>query len=201
MPRRFDDAEAWAERFDDPARDGWQEPDRVIASLALDRTMRVADVGAGTGYFSVRLAPLVAEVVASDLEPEMSRYLRQRAEREGLSNLLAVAATADDARLAAGAFDRILVVNVWHHLDDRRAFATRLAAALAPGGVLAIVDYKLDATRGPPADHRLAPAAILADLAAAGLDAHVAFELTDQYVIHTRATPPGSPRARDGTSG
>ena len=201
MAHRFDGAERWAAVFDDPARDAWQEPDRVIASLALDATMTVADVGAGTGYFAVRLAPLVAEVVAIDLEPDMIRHLRARAGREGHANLRAVLAAPDDPRLAAGAFERILVVDVWHHLGDRRAYAAKLAAALAPGGILAIVDYRVDAERGPPPEHRLAPATIIAELAAAGLEAHVALELTAQYVIHARATPPGSRRARGGTSG
>lgn len=184
MSHRFENAEAWAKVFDDPARDAWQEPDRVIASLALDQKMRVADIGAGTGYFAVRIAPLVAEVVATDVEPDMIRYLQQRAERAGHANLRAVATPPDDPRLEAGRFDRILVVDVWHHLGDRRAYAEKLAAALVPGGFVAIVDFKLDAQHGPPAKHRLAPEAIIADFAASGLRASVALEL--QYVIHAR---------------
>jgi cyclopropane fatty-acyl-phospholipid synthase-like methyltransferase len=187
MPHRFENAEAWAATFDDPARDAWQEPDRVIASLRLDKTMTVADIGAGTGYFAVRLAPVVATVIATDVEPDMVRYIRARAEREGHANIRAVATPPDDPQLAPGSCDRILVVDVWHHLGDRRAYATKLAAALAPGGFVAIVDFKLDATRGPPPEHRLSPDAVIADLAAAGLDATVALELADQYVIHARA--------------
>ena len=190
MPHRFEDAEAWAKVFDDPERDAWQEPDRVIASLALDKTMRVADIGAGTGYFAVRIAPLVAEVIATDVEADMVRYLRERAEREGHANLRAVTTPPDDPQLAAASVDRILVVDVWHHLGDRRAYAAKLAAALAPDGFIAVVDFKLDATRGPPPEHRLGPDAIIADLEAAGLRATVVLELGDQYVIHARATPP-----------
>ena len=189
MPHRFEDAEAWAKVFDDPARDAWQEPDRVIASLALDKTMVVADVGAGTGYFAVRIAPLVAEVIATDIEPDMVRYMRMRAEREGHGNIRAIETPPDDPKLDAGSCDRILVVDVWHHLGDRRAYATKLAAALAPDGFVAIVDFKLDAKHGPPPEHRLAPEVVIADLAAAGLDATVALELTEQYVIHARNTP------------
>lgn len=186
MPHRFEDAEQWAKVFDDPERDAWQEPDRVIASLALDKTMVVADIGAGTGYFAMRIAPLVAEVIATDVESDMIRYMRERAEREGHENIRAVVTPPDDPELAAGSCDRILVVDVWHHLGDRRAYATKLAAALAPDGLVAVVDFKLDATRGPPREHRLAPEAIIADLEAAGLRAEVALELTDQYVIHAR---------------
>ncbi|HVK77536.1 MAG TPA: class I SAM-dependent methyltransferase [Kofleriaceae bacterium] len=187
MPHRFEDADRWAQVFDDPSRDAWQQPDRVLASLALTKEMRVADVGAGTGYFAVRLAPHVAEVVATDIEPDMIQYLGKRAAREGHANLRAVLTPADDPHLDAASFDRILVVDVWHHVPgDRRAFAAKLAAALAPGGVLAVIDYKLDATQGPPPAHRLAPDAILADLAAAGLTGHVVLELEHQYVIHAR---------------
>ncbi|MBA3465381.1 MAG: class I SAM-dependent methyltransferase [Deltaproteobacteria bacterium] len=168
MPHRFENAEAWAKKFDDPARDAWQEPDRVIGSLALSPTMMVADVGAGTGYFAVRLAPLVSQVVATDVEADMVRYLEERAKREGLTNIRAVKTPYDDPTLAAASFDRILVVDVWHHLGDRRAYAAKLAAALKPDGYVAIVDFKLDAKQGPPPQHRLSPEAVIADLASAG---------------------------------
>ena len=193
MPHRFDNADAWAKTFDDPARDAWQQPDRVIASLALAPTMTVADIGAGTGYFAVRLAPLVAQVVATDVEADMVRYMEERAKRAGLANLRAVKTPYDDPALAAESFDRILVVDVWHHLGDRRAYAAKLAAALKPDGFVAIVDFKLEAKHGPPPKHRLTPEAVIADLAAAGLDAKVALELPDQYVIHARRP---DPRAR-----
>ena len=186
MPHRFEDAEAWAKKFDDPARDAWQEPARVIASLALDKTMRVADIGAGTGYFTMRIAPLVAEVVATDVEADMIRYLDERAAREGHANVRAVATPHDDPQLAARSFDRILVVDVWHHLGDRRAYAAKLAAALKPTGYIAVVDFKLDAKHGPPPQMRLAPHAVIAELEAGGLEARVALELAEQYVIHAR---------------
>lgn len=193
MPHRFEDADEWAKVFDDPERDAWQEPDRVIASLALDKTMVVADIGAGTGYFAVRIAPLVAEVIATDIEPDMIRHLRERAEREGHDNIRAVLTPPDDPQLAAGTIDRILVADVWHHLGDRRAYATKLAAALAPDGLVAIVDFKLDATRGPPREHRLAPETVIADLEAAGLRARVALELTEHYVVLARASSTAAP--------
>jgi SAM-dependent methyltransferase len=189
MPHRFENAEAWAKVFDDPARDAWQEPDRVVASLALDKTMTVADVGAGTGYFAVRIAPLVAEVIATDIEVDMARYLTERAAREGHANIRAITTPPDDPQLAPGSVDRILVVDVWHHLGDRRAYAQKLAAALAPDGFIAVVDFKLDAKHGPPREHRLAPEAVIADLEAAGLHAVVALELAEQYVIHARNYP------------
>lgn len=189
MHHKFTNAEDWVKVFDDPARDAWQEPDRVVAELALTPTMIVADIGAGTGYFTVRLARAVPEgrVIATDLEPDMVRYLAARAQREGLANIEAVVTPADDPRLAPASVDRILVADVWHHVDGRVVYARKLAAALRPGGTITIVDFKLDATRGPPAKFRLAPDAVIAELASAGLTARVAFVLADQYVITARA--------------
>lgn len=185
MHHGFKNAEDWVKVFDDPARDAWQEPERVVAALALTPAMTVADIGAGTGYFTVRIARAVPQghVIATDLEPDMVRYLGERAQREGFSNVRAILTPADDPQLAPNSVDRILVADVWHHVDGRLAYARKLASALKPGGQLVIVDFKLDATRGPPAKFRLAPDAVIAELASAGLTAKVALELADQYVI------------------
>jgi SAM-dependent methyltransferase len=186
MPHRFENAEQWAKVFDDPKRDTWQQPERVIAALELGAAMTVADVGAGTGYFSVKIAPHVKEVIATDVEHDMVRYIEDRATREGIKNIRARHTPADDPLIAK--VDRVLVVDVWHHLGDRKAYAKKLAAALNPGGFVAVVDFKLDATMGPPKQHRLPPEAIIADLADAGLEAKLALELTEQYLIIARKT-------------
>ena len=190
MVHRFDDAEAWAKVFDDPARDAWQHPDDVLAALALSPRMTVAAVGAGTGYFTVRLARAVpaGAVIATDIEPDMVRYLTDRARREHLANVRTVLGAADDPRLEPASVDRILVVDVWHHIADRAAYARGLAKALRPGGQIAIVDFTQTATHGPPRAHRLLPEVILADLAAAGLDAALSVvQLPDQFIaIGTR---------------
>jgi SAM-dependent methyltransferase len=186
MPHRFEHADEWAKQFDDPSRDAWQHPDEVLGALALAPGQAIADVGAGTGYFTVRLARAVpdGQVFATDIEPDMVRYLTERAAREQLVNVRAVLATATDPNLAAASLDRVLVVDVWHHVADRIGYANKLAAALRPGGMIAIVDFTLAATHGPPQHHRLAPEAIVADLRAAGLDAEVsAVALPEQYIV------------------
>ena len=100
---RFDDAERWAQVFDDPARDAWQQPDAVIRALKLAPDAVVADIGAGTGYFAVRLARAVPKgrVIGVDVSHDMVRYLGERAKREGLANLSAQLGGADGPRLAA----------------------------------------------------------------------------------------------------
>jgi ubiquinone/menaquinone biosynthesis C-methylase UbiE len=185
MHHRFDDAEHWAKVFDDPGRDAWQQPERVIAALELSPRMIVADIGAGTGYFAVRLARAVpdGQVIATDIEPDMIRYLTERAQREGLANLRAVVTPPADPQLAEASVDRILVVDVWHHIDDRPSYARALARALRPGGKLAVVDFKLDAPHGPPPEHRLPPDEVLSDLRNAGLQTSLlATTLPAQYI-------------------
>lgn len=189
----FTDADAWTGVFDDPSRDAWQRPDEVVRALDLAPTMVVADIGAGTGYFAVRLARAVPQgaVIATDIEPDMVRFLGERARREGLENLRATLAPAQGTSgLAAASVDRVLVVNVWHHLHDRVDFARDLAAALRPGGKIFVVDFSLTAERGPPARMRLAPEALVAELDAAGLSATVSpIALPDQYIVEARRRP------------
>lgn len=173
MPHRFERADDWVARFDDPARDAWQKPDAVIASLGLQPGDTVADVGAGTGYFTVRLAKAVpsGKVYASDIEPDMVRHLGERAQKEGLTNVTAVQGGAIDPNLP-GPVHVVLVVDVLHHVADRPAFFAALAADLDDDGSVVIVDFKPDApegTPGPPREHRLTVDQVTADARAAGL--------------------------------
>lgn len=188
----FVDAGAWAKVFDDPARDEWQRPEDVLRALELEPTMIVADIGAGTGYFATKMARAVSngQVIAIDVEPEMVRYVSERARREGLPNLRASLATHGRSGLRAASVDRILIVHVWHHLADRVAYARDLSAALKPGGRLFIVDFGLAARRGPPPEMRVGPETIVAELAEAGLSARIStLALPDQYVVEARRSP------------
>lgn len=149
------------------------------------------DVGAGTGYFAVRLARAVpdGQVIATDIEPDMVRYMTERAAREGLGNLRAVVTPPTDPQLAAGTVDRILVVDVWHHIEDRAGYA-RAGRSAAPGGKLAIVDFTAAVTHGPPPQFRIPPGEIITELRGAGVSAALSpTALPDQYiVIGTRAS-------------
>lgn len=185
----FADPDALTKVFDDPARDEWQCPDDVLHALELDPAMIVADVGAGTGYFAVRLARAVprGEVIATDLEPDMVAFLIERARREQLPNLRSIVATPTGSGLAASSVDRILVVHMWHHLASRGEYARDLAAALRPGGRLFVVDFNQVARRGPPADMRIAPEVVIAELEGAGLSASIsAVALSEQYIVEAR---------------
>lgn len=169
MAHSFADAERYAKQFDDPARDAWQMPDRVIAALNLKPGQSVADIGAGTGYFTARLAksPAAPKVFAVDIEATMVSYLRTRAQREGLKNVAAVQAGADRTNLPEPV-DVALVVDTYHHIPNRVAYFTALKALLKPGGKLAIVDFQKDSPDGPPVEFRFTPEQITAELTKAG---------------------------------
>jgi cyclopropane fatty-acyl-phospholipid synthase-like methyltransferase len=169
MQHRFDDPAKLAKSFDDPKRDAWQLPDRVIAALQLKEGMTVADIGAGTGYFTMRLAkvsPKVA-VYAADIEPSMVEYLKKRAASEHLMNVVPVLASASGPNLPAPV-DVALVVDTYHHLPNRAAYFRDLRKSLAPGGRIAIVDFRKDAPEGPPVHFRFTPEQIEAEMAQAG---------------------------------
>ena len=165
----FSQAEVWAKEFDDPSRDAWQKPDQVLDALTLDRKALVADIGAGTGYFSVRLAKRVPEgkVFAIDVEPDMLRYLSERAHREHLNNVFPVVANQEGPNIPESV-DVIMVVDTYHHIDDRLAYFARLKKSLRPQGRLAIVDFKPDSPEGPPPEHRIPAEKVTEELKAAG---------------------------------
>lgn len=169
MSHRFEDAEKHAKSFDDPARDGWQMPDRVIAALNLKDGQTVADVGSGTGYFAVRIArahPKV-QVIGSDIEASMVEYLANRARKEALANIASVQSSADSPNLKASV-DVVLIVDTYHHLPNRADYFRRLQASLKPGGRVAIVDFRPEATMGPRKEFRFPAEKIRAEMAEAG---------------------------------
>jgi predicted methyltransferase len=166
---RFSDADKWAQVFDDPARDAWQKPHEVIRALALAPDAVVADIGSGTGYFSVRLAHAVPKgrVYGVDTEPDMVKHLAERARREGLANVVAVAGKPDDAALPAKV-DLVLLVDVYHHIGDREAYFGKLRASLRPGGRIAVIDFSEASKDGPPKRERISPARVRAEMQRAG---------------------------------
>lgn len=181
----FGDADKWAKVFDDPERDAWQKPHEVIEALALKPDAAVADLGAGTGYFAMRLAHMVSKgrVYGVDLEPDMVKYLAERAKKEGLKNLSAVQGTPSDAKLPAKV-DLVLLVDVYHHIGKREAYFGKLASALKPGGRVAVIDFNASSKVGPPVRERMTAEQVQAEMgkAAYRLAAHHDF-LPNQYFL------------------
>jgi arsenite methyltransferase len=128
-----------------PDRDDWQQPSRVIESLGLQPGDAVADIGAGGGYFTFKLADAVGKegrVFAVDVDEAMSQALAEDAAELGYANVEVVVAAPDDAGLAPGSVALIFTSNTYHHIEDRQRYFQRAAAALAPGGRIAIVEYR-----------------------------------------------------------
>lgn len=155
--------------FDDPGRDTWQKPHEVIDSLALEPDVLVADIGARTGYFVMRLAHRLGKerVYAVDLETQMLKHLAARAQKEGLKNLIAVQGAPGDARLP-DKVDLALLVDVYHHIDKREAYFGRLAGSLRPGGRVAIIEFNADSKVGPSPSERVSAEKVTAEMARAG---------------------------------
>jgi ubiquinone/menaquinone biosynthesis C-methylase UbiE len=191
MQHRFDDPVRLAKSFDDPARDAWQMPDRVIEALHLPSTASVADIGAGTGYFTVRLAKAVpaGTVYAVDIEPAMIERIRTRAATAHLGNVMAVVATANDAKLPKPV-DVVIVVDTYHHIPDRTSYFRDLRRSLTPSGRVAIIDFRKDSPGGPPPQFRFEADQIMGEMKQAGfmLDAKHDF-LPRQHFLVFRAGP------------
>jgi ubiquinone/menaquinone biosynthesis C-methylase UbiE len=167
------DLEGYVARMEEPSRAAWQRPDEVVRALGLRPGQAACDVGAGPGYFSLRLARAVGEtghVYAVDVEPRILAVLRERVGSSDARNVTPVLALPDDALLPAASCDLILIVDTYHHFPDGPAYLRRLSRALRPGGRIANIDFhKRELPVGPPPEHKVAREAFLADATAAGL--------------------------------
>lgn len=187
----FGDAEKWAKVFDDPERDAWQKPHEVIQALALKPDAIVADIGAGTGYFTVRLAHMTPKgrVYGVDTEPAMVKHLGGRAKQARLANVTAIQAKPGNPALPERA-DLILFVDVYHHVEDRERYFRQLQKSLKPGGRIAVIDFRMDSPVGPPRSARIEPDRVKDEMKRAGyaLAQEHAF-LPNQYFLVFRPGP------------
>lgn len=182
---RFSDAEKWAARFEKPARDAWQTPDKVIAVLKLNPNMIVADIGSATGYFPVRIAAQVTggRVWGVDVAPGMVRYLNNRARQEKIPNLFSILGTFEDP-LIPEKVDRILLVDTYHHIKERQQYFRNLATYLKPQGNITIVDFlKKKLPIGPPPSHKISKAEVMAEMKSAGFKLLESSTLKYQFVL------------------
>ena len=175
-----------------PDRVDWQQPDRIMDELRISDGARVADIGAGGGWFTVRLAERVGPngvVYAEDIQQQMIESIKRRVKREGRSNVRTILGTPTDPRLP-GDLDAVLMVDTYSQLADPVALLRRIAQSLAPTGQLGIVDFKLDGAGGPGPDleDRVSPDVVKADAAAAGLKlrSHETFLRYEYFLIFVR---------------
>jgi len=169
----FEDTQRWVEMFERPERAATQKPDEVVAALHLQPGQTVADLGAGSGYFTFRLARAVGpdgRVLAVDIEPGMLDAIRKRGlDEKGGEGVSTILADQDNPNLPDGQVDLVLVVDTFHHLHNRVAYLRGLARDLSRDGRVAIVDFKKEELPiGPPLEHKLARETVIGEFEEAG---------------------------------
>ncbi|HVF36883.1 MAG TPA: methyltransferase domain-containing protein [Sphingomicrobium sp.] len=172
------------------ARDRVGEAEEVMRLAGVEPGMSVADIGAGAGYYSVRLAPLVGRrgrVLAQDIVPETRDQLAGRIQRENLDNVAVVLGKPADPMLPKASFDRIFLVHMYHEVTEPYEFLWRLRPALKPGGLIVVVDSDRPAKR-----HGMPPRQLMCEFDALGLAPAHSSWLTgsDAYFVSFRAAGP-----------
>jgi precorrin-6B methylase 2 len=160
----------WLERDE---REQEERPAQTIAALEIRPGMTVADLGAGSGYYSFRIAPLVGSagtVLAVDIEPAMLAVIDERARREGIGNLRTVRSSERDPHLAPASVDLVFMVDVYHELEYPYEIMLKVRDALKPGGRVALIEYRAeDPAVMIKAVHKMSQAQMLREMEAAGL--------------------------------
>jgi ubiquinone/menaquinone biosynthesis C-methylase UbiE len=177
-------AEEYSKVLENPARDQWQKPHEVMQALALRPGEIVADIGAGSGYFTRRFAHHAATVFAVDIDARLIEIAKKTAP----PNIQFILAAPDDPKLPPASVDTIFICDVLHHIGERPAYYRKLEQALKPGGRIVIVDfYKKQLPVGPPVSMKLSEKEVERELAAAGfrLDRSHGF-LPHQYFLEFR---------------
>lgn len=185
-----------------PDRAAWQKPDQIMDALNIADGSRVADVGAGSGWFTIHLAQRVQSrgiVYAQDVQQEMVEAIRRRVQREGLRNVEVRFGTSSSPNVPSG-LDAVLIVDTYPEvdIDDRVAFLRNLAGALKPNGRLGIVNYTPGHGGPGPDEGRVESASVEADARAAGLRVVSRENLPYQYllVLARQQIQPGSTKKR-----
>jgi ubiquinone/menaquinone biosynthesis C-methylase UbiE len=159
------DAGEYMKVLEDPKRDEWQLPHQVIMALELKPDEVVADIGAGSGYFTRRLARHAGKVYAVDIDTRLLDANKKSAP----ANVVTVLATPDDPKLAKASVDTIFICDVLHHISNRASYYEKLQAALKPGGRIVNIDfYKKKLPVGPPEAMKLSEQEVEKEFAAAG---------------------------------
>ena len=184
------EAAAWLDR---PEREAEEAPSKAIPALGLRPGDVVADVGAGSGHYTVRLAQAVGptgRVVATDLQAGMLDLLRARVARERLANVEVVPGGADDPRLTPKTFDLLLMVDVYHELASPQVFVRRLKEALKPGGRLVLIEFRKEDPRVPiREEHKMSVEEVRQELAADGFRIERVIDVLPwQHIIVLRPT-------------
>ena len=172
MHELHNDPKSYIGALEDPKRDAYQKPHEVLTALNIKPGETIADIGAGSGYFSFKLAHFVGDkgkVYAVDVSPDMVRYLNRRIRETKASNVVTVLADNDDPLLADRSVNRFFICDVWHHVENQTKYLSLMKKMLKPGGEVVMIDFhKKELPLGPPMQMRIAREDVIKQLEANG---------------------------------
>jgi cyclopropane fatty-acyl-phospholipid synthase-like methyltransferase len=188
----FNNPEIFIEKFDGVDRDEWQKPDEVIKSFKLRDDSVVVDIGAGTGYFSVRLAERVknGKVICFEQASKMAEYLQNRVRDLGLTNVEVRSDGTDGVFTLEKQADVIFSVDVYHHIQDPKRFFAEVAQNLSTDGVLVVIDRTEEKIEGQPTGHRVPAEKVIEEMGVVGFELveKLDFLLPVQYYLSFKRT-------------
>ena len=158
--------------LEDPKRDAYQKPHEVLTALNIKPGEVIADIGAGSGYFTFRLAHFVGakgKVYAVDVSPDMIRHVNRRIRETKASNVVSILADADDPLLPDQSVNRFFICDVWHHVENQTKYLSLMKKMLKPGGEIVLIDFhKKELPFGPPMQMKIAREDMIKQMAANG---------------------------------
>jgi len=172
MHRLHRDPKSYIGALEDPKRDAYQKPHEVIHALEIKPGEIIADIGAGSGYFTFHLARHVGDkgrVYAIDVSPDMIRHINRRIRESRTQNVISILADPDDPLLPDRSVDRFFICNVWHHVDDQTKYLSLMKKMLKPGGRIIMIDFhKKELPIGPPMQTKIARQDLIQQMEANG---------------------------------
>lgn len=157
------------ERFESPERDAYQQPEKVLNYLGDIKNKTIIDIGAGSGYFSAKLAAKGAKVIAADVDDNFLNYIQQRIDENNLSNIVLRKVPYDAPGLEEAEVDIAFIVNTYHHIENRTAYFSKVKKGTKENGELIIIDFfKTEIPVGPPVNHKISIDVIVDELKKAG---------------------------------
>ncbi|MFY7672053.1 class I SAM-dependent methyltransferase [Tenacibaculum sp. MEBiC06402] len=177
------------QKFESPERDAYQKPEKVLEYLGNIEGLTIMDIGAGSGYFSVKLAKKGAKVIAADVDDSFQEFIKNRIKENNLKNIETRKIPYDSPSLKDEEVDIVLIVNTYHHIENRSKYFQKIKKGINSNGKLIIIDFfKVEIPVGPPVNHKLSIDEVIKELQKAGYTTfHVNVDLLPyQYIIEAK---------------
>lgn len=181
MHKLHQNSKAYIALLEDPQRDAYQKPHEVIMALDIKEGETIADIGAGSGYFSFRLAHQVGDkgrVYAVDINPDMIIYMNRRIRDMQIKNIVTILAAPDDPLLMDASVDRFFICDTWHHIENQAHYLALMKKMLKPGGQVIMIEFhKKELPVGPPVEMKIAREDLVRQMETNG------FNLANEYTF------------------